>query len=377
MQLIIPDKFEEVKESLPPFVIPDFVKLMPEFIKRGQKLKESILNSLGSFQHLGIVGIGGSQVQPYIFRPLANVNVTHLEVPDPYVLKELLQSDPDQLRIIYISRSGTTREVLSFIPYLYNYSSLVVTNGGPLLKIAKQLGWHFVSVGHDISGRFAIQNELGIVPMVSMGIDPTSFLTSLKKSYEKYFKVGSAAEKLAVSFYNLEKLKFSKMRILPSGTFTHGLGFLFTQLINESVPKKETDEIDAFLHIMPRSAHSDLQRWYGGKKDSYIVSMICKDYEEEFSFSYNLPKNIRQLLPEAKAKIADHLNITSKAVEDTFPGPVFKIVLEKNSIEELSQCVGFLHAVAYRLCQIKGSNPFDQPAVQEYKDKATQIYKNI
>jgi len=89
MKIAIPHEYKDPQEDLPPFLIPDFVKLMPQFIKRAQQLKEKILNTLGSYQHLGIVGIGGSQVQPYVFRPLTDKDVTHLEVPDPYIFKKI------------------------------------------------------------------------------------------------------------------------------------------------------------------------------------------------------------------------------------------------------------------------------------------------
>jgi glucose-6-phosphate isomerase len=75
--------------------------------------------------------------------------------------------------------------------------------------------------------------------------------------------------------------------------------------------------------------------------------------------------------------MGDHLNITSHAIEDTFPGPVIKLILEKNSLEEVATAVGFLHTVIIRLCQLKGANPFDQPAVQEYKNRAAELYKKL
>ncbi|WP_455464468.1 hypothetical protein [Candidatus Hodarchaeum mangrovi] len=376
MKILLPDGFRDQIDPIPPFEIPDFVKNMDKFISRAKQLEKNIPKVLGTYEHLGIVGIGGSQVQPLIFRPHSKVSVTHLEVPDPYVLKELASYESNKTRIIYCSRSGTTKEVISFIPYLLEYQSLVVTNGGPLLEVCDELGWSRVSVGHDVSGRFAIQNELGIVPMIAMGLDSNEFLSGLKNSYKENFKRGSLADEVALIFFNLEKNEFAKIRILPSGQFTQGLGILFTQLINESVPKHLQDALDASLHIMPRSAHSDLQRWYGGVKDSAIFTFQCEEYLEDIE-PEGYPKHLKKIIPGIKAKSGQHLNITSRAVEDTFPGPVFKCLLEKNSVTETAYCVGFLHALTIRLCQLKGSNPFDQPAVQQYKDRATEIYKKL
>ncbi|MHA1228068.1 MAG: hypothetical protein ACTSR2_12785 [Candidatus Hodarchaeales archaeon] len=376
MKIILPEGYKETPDRHPEFETPDFVNLMDKFIERAHQLEKNIPKVLGGYDHLGIVGIGGSQVQPFVFEPHAKVSVTHLEVPDPYVLNKLYNHDSSETRIIYCSRSGSTKEVLSFIPFLLDYESLVVTNGDPLLKIANELGWLRVSVSHDISGRFAIQNELGIVPMIAMGLDSVEFLSSLKKGYKNYFKRGSTAETAAVQFYNLEKNGLAKVRILPSGFFTKGLGILFTQLINESVPKNENDLIDASLHIMPRGAHSDLQRWYGAVKDSFIFTMSCEKYDEDVE-SIAVPKFLKNLVPGIKAKAGQHLNITTKAVEDTFPGPVFRMKVENDSISETAQAVSFLHALTVRLAQLKGSNPFDQPAVQQYKERASQIYKKL
>ncbi len=376
MKITSPEKYVERPPDMKPFLVPDFVKKMNEFISRAKQLKSSIPNVLGDYSHLGIVGIGGSQVQPLVFKPHATVPTSHLEVPDPYVLNEFLKNDIKNTRVIYCSRSGMTNEVLSFIPYLMDYDSLVVTNGGSLLEVANQFGWSMVSVTHDISGRFAVQNELGIVPMIAMGLDPEDFLSNLKKSYGTFFKKGSIAEEIAIKIWNLEQSGISKVKILPSGYFTQGLGILTTQLLNESVPKKSTDTLDTSLHIMPRSAHSDVQRWYGGVNDSFLISFLCSDYSNDLS-EEDFPKNLKKLVPGIKGRAGQHLNITSRAVADTFPGPVFQIELEKNTISETAQCVGFLHAVTVRLCQLKGSNPFDQPAVQQYKDKASLIYKKL
>ncbi|MHA2304522.1 MAG: hypothetical protein ACXACU_03950 [Candidatus Hodarchaeales archaeon] len=373
MKITIPAEYKDFKTDLPPFEVPDFVPKMKEFIERAKQLEKNASKIMGEYDHLGIVGIGGSQVQPFVLKPHASVSVTHLEVPDPYVLRELQDKD---VQILYISRSGQTREVLSFIPHLIEYPSTVVTNGGSLLEIANKLGWSIISVSHDISGRFAIQNELGIIPMIAMGINSVEFLTSLKDSYQKYFRKGSLAEQTAIALYALEQAGKAKMRILPSGVYTHGLGTLLTQLINESVPKDPQDKLDASLHIMPRSAHSDLQRWYGGINDSFLFSLSCKDYEADEPFM-DIPKNVHKLIPGPKARSGKHLNITTFAVEDTFPGPVFRLILEEDTIAETAHCVGFLHALTIRLCQIKGSNPFDQPAVQLYKDRAAEIYQKL
>ncbi|MHA1971354.1 MAG: hypothetical protein ACTSW1_00090 [Candidatus Hodarchaeales archaeon] len=376
MKIILPDGYKETPDKYPEFETPDFVNLMDKFIERAHQLEKNIPKVLGEYSHLGIVGIGGSQVQPFVFEPHATVSVTHLEVPDPYVLNKIFNNDPREIRVIYCSRSGSTKEVLSFIPFLLDYDSLVVTNGEPLLKIANELGWSRVSVSHDISGRFAIQNELGIVPMIAMGLNSIEFLSSLKKGYKRFFKKGSEAETAAIQLCNLEKNAFAKLRILPSGFFTKGLGILFTQLINESIPKDKNDRIDASLHIMPRSAHSDVQRWYGGVNDSYIFTMSCEKYTEDLE-NTDIPKFLKNIVPGIKAKAGQHLNITTRAVEDTFPGPVFKMKMENDSISETALAVSFLHALTIKLAQLKGSNPFDQPAVQHYKERATLLYRKL
>ena len=358
-----------------PFTTPDFVNHMDEFIKVATDIKAKVKELLGNYTNLGIVGIGGSQVQPYILTPHSTKAITHLEVPDPYVLKDFIKNDPSNTRVLYLSRSGTTKEVLSFVPFLSHFKSLVVTNGGNLKKISEELNIPVIPVSFDVSGRYSIQNELGIIPMIAMGIDPVEFLTSLKQGYKKFFESNSLAEQVAFLIYELESKKISKMRILTSGSYPEGLGILFTQLINESVPKHKDDVIDASLHIMPRSAHSDVQRWYGGKEDSFVFSIRCEQYSSD-SFPENLT-SIKALVPSLTLPAGNHLNITSKAVEDTFPGKVIKVILENDSISELANCVSFLHAVTVKLCQIKGSDPFNQPAVQQYKNRASEIYKAI
>lgn len=382
MKIVLPQEAEESKKinskALKYFLKPEFTELlqMDKFITISKILKEKIPKILGDFKYLGIVGIGGSQVQPLILNVHSKKKIFHLESPDPYSdFKTILNKDKSDTRILYLSRSGITKEVLSFIPYLKDFMSLAVTNGGSLLKIAEKLNFPIIKVSYDISGRFAIANELGIIPMIAMGIDPTRFLSSLKQSYNDNFKIGSVADKTAIKIYNLEKT-YPKMKILTSGLYPSGLGILFTQLINESTPKKETDSLDSSLHPMPRSAHSDVQRWYGGIKDSFVFSILCNKFENDIC-PKEIKEDISDLIPGINKKAGIHLNITSKAVEDTFPGPVFKIILENDSLEELAYTIGYLHAVTVRLCQLKGSDPFNQPAVQKYKEKATDIYNNL
>ena len=376
MKIIFPSLDHTAVTPKNPFTTPDFVNHMDEFIKVATDIKAKVKEVLGNYTNLGIVGIGGSQVQPLVLSPHSTKHLTHLEVPDPYVLNDFIKNDPSNTRVLYLSRSGTTKEVLSFIPFLSQFESLVVTNGGNLKKISEELNIPVIPVSFDVSGRYAIQNELGIIPMIAMGIDPVEFLTSLKQGYKTFFESNSLAEQIAFLIYELESQKISKMRILTSGSYPQGLGILFTQLINESVPKHPDDEIDASLHHMPRGAHSDLQRWYGGKQDSYVFSILCEHYSSDSFPDKNLTK-IKDLIPSLTLPAGNHLNITSKAVEDTFPGKVIKVILENDSISELANCVSFLHAVTVKLCQIKGSDPFNQPAVQQYKDRASEIYKTI
>jgi len=384
MRIEVPDvKIENIDSKIKDsFQIPDFATAsqLDSFINLASALKDEVPQYLGerdTYQNVGIVGIGGSQVQPYVLDPVAEKTVFHLEVPDPYgALKEIHDLPEETTRILYISRSGTTKEVLSFVPYLQHFKSLAVTNGGYLLKIAKASSIPIIKVSYDISGRFAIANELGIVPMIAIGLDPVTFLASLKKSYEDFFQIGSKADEVAKAIYSLEKKALAKMRILPSGEFTKGLGILLTQLINESTPKKSNDILDASLHLMPRSAHSDVQRWYGGLHDSFIFSIRAQNYTQDIA-GPPIESKIKSYIPGSHVTSSKHLNITSKAVEDTFPDHVFKVILEKDKLAELSYTVGFFHALTVRLCQLKGSNPFNQPAVQNYKERATKIYNNL
>lgn len=376
MKIEFPSLEHTVKTPKTPFTTPDFVDHMDEFIQISKDIKVKVKEILGNYTNLGIVGIGGSQVQPLVLTPHSTKSITHLEVPDPYVLKDFIKNDPLNTRVLYLSRSGTTKEVLSFVPFLAQFKSLVVTNGGNLKKITEELNIPDIPVSFDVSGRYAIQNELGIIPMIAMGIDPVEFLTSLKQGYKTFFESNSLAEQVAFLIYELESKKISKMRILTSGSYPQGLGILFTQLINESVPKHKDDEIDASLHFMPRGAHSDLQRWYGGKEDSFLFSILCEYYSSD-SYPGKDLTSIKDLVPSLTLPAGNHLNITSKAVEDTFPGKVIKVILENDSISELANCVSFLHAVTVKLCQIKGSDPYNQPAVQQYKDRASEIYKKI
>lgn len=359
---------------------PEFVEKMPYFIQRASELKSEVASIspiyLELVENYVNSGIGGSGVYAKILRHLTTIRCIVVGVPSPESCERIRNLPPKKSIKGLISRSGQTKEILAQFQFQDDIPMIAVTNGGILGDICEILEIPTIPVTEDVSGRFSVMNELGVVPMILMGLDPVAFLTELQKNYKTYFNGDSPAAIFAQRIIALESRgEYHRVIFSNTGESSEDLARLPLQLLNESYPKDPSVILSAHLHPMPDSAHSDAQRWYGGRHDGMFVSLRIDRSAKDTLGSFD--PRIRDLIPgKGSVSALEHLNATTIAIEETFPGPIARICLEEMSISEVTAWIAFWHAVTYYMCEIKGFSYGDQPHVDAYKERTTKFYQS-
>ena len=150
------------------------------------------------FTHAVLLGMGGSGLFSEVCRRTFGVSPGHLELTvldttDPTAIRHQQQRcPPAQLLVIVSSKSGTTSEVSALSKYFYDSAKsaggkpgerciAITDEGTPLVAQAKAWGFrrvftHGSGAGSDVGGRFSALTFFGLVPASLIGVDTARLL---------------------------------------------------------------------------------------------------------------------------------------------------------------------------------------------------------
>ena len=151
------------------------------------------------FTHAVLLGMGGSSLFAEVCRSLFGVvegglDLAVLDSTDPTLIQAVASRAPlERTLFIVSSKSGSTIEVASLFDYFYDQvravkgakageQFVVITDeGAPLLERARERRarrvWvHGPGTGQDVGGRFSATTYFGMVPAALLGLDPSALL---------------------------------------------------------------------------------------------------------------------------------------------------------------------------------------------------------
>ena len=155
---------------------------------------------LEGYKHAVLLGMGGSSLCSEVARETFPVSKGYLKLlvldnTDPAAIYDLeKQIDIEKTLFIVASKSGTTKESLSFFKYFYDQlekkkkgkagnNFISITDAGtPLVNTSEEHSFRkvFINPG-DVGGRYSVLSDFGLVPMALMGIDIKALLLSAKQ----------------------------------------------------------------------------------------------------------------------------------------------------------------------------------------------------
>ena len=322
-------------------------------IPRLKELAESIRQA--GFQHVLLLGMGGSSLCPEVFRMTFGVvpGYPELHVLDSTVPAQVRsfekRVDLSKTLCIVASKSGSTTEPLVFQKYFFERmrqvkgdkagdNFIAITDPGSLLEqVARELKFRHILPGvPDIGGRYSALSNFGIVPAALMGVNVEHLLYRAERMRHSCDSCVPPQDNpgavLGTTLGLLAKAGRDKLTFVPSPAIWD-LGAWIEQLVAESTGKEGKGIIPVDNEPLGTSEVYGQDRVF-----VYIRHSEAPDSEQE-----------------AKVSALDKAG-----------HPVIRIELTDviNLGEEF-----FLWEMATAIAgSILGINAFDQPNVQESKD---------
>lgn len=310
------------------------------------------------FQHLLLLGMGGSSLAPEVFsRTFGSApgypELTVLDSTHPEAVQRLIRPETIAKTLFIVSsKSGTTLEPNAFFRYAWAKASAAGSNPGrqfiaitdpgtPLQSLAEQRAFRrcFLATP-DVGGRYSALTAFGIVPCALIGHDPAGLLASAARmasaSGASVLPEESPGLRLGAALGELALLHRDKVIFLTSPSLRAFPGWA-EQLIAESLGKDGHG-------IVPVPDEADPTQATTGR-DSVLVRI--------------------RLAGEADAPTEAALDVASQ-------GGIPVLRFEVASTEDLGQEMFRWEFAIASAGAIIGVNPFDQPDVELAKELARQ-----
>lgn len=354
-------------------------------------------NFKNDFDQFVVVGIGGSHlgaesfVKALTFPP----KVMFLENPDPVGISRRWKTfkDISKIHFIFVSRSGHTFETLALANWvigqlkkeklnLSHHSSVITSEkSSPLYQWATSENVRCLLMPSELSGRFSALSPVSIVPL----------LFALDQSQEDFFKAFDEGVSLTLSqeertqelvyvFYYMMTHKRQALNYWVYSDQMQSFGKWFRQLWSESLGHKDLGlqySLPSFVLCKGASdQHSYLQHVIGRPQGQENFVLTLKEVDQTFvqpSLGENYFKEARW--PYEGKRFLDLFNSESSALLKVLFDlgiPCCHLEMDSISIPSLVDFVLLKQLAVASLGKYLKINPFDQPQVEEFKNRLPQ-----
>jgi len=275
-------------------------KLPYQDISDISKYAESI-----SQKSIVVVGIGGSSLgAKAIYEFLLNHqhrtrNLYFLDTVDPQKISKCINTlSIKDAHFLIISKSGITIEPISIFSYLSSFVKICPKNftfitslTSPLAKFALAKKIKVFDIPNNLSGRFSIFGNAGLVPLAMVGINISNLLNGCREIDESFF---NKSEHFEIIFNKARFLVENKSRFNINILFSYSESLKsfndwYSQLWAESLGKKNINETRQALTpiglIGPTDQHSFLQLIMDGVRDKTVTFIKINDHGQKSAIS--------------------------------------------------------------------------------------------
>lgn len=322
-----------------------------------------------STKFIFVVGIGGSDLASKavwsamtLHKSDINKKILFLESPDLREYEEIRNiirnkiDSTEEVVLIAVSKSGKTAETLETFNKTLNILSskfgnsinervlIISTPDSPLWKLAEEKRMDCLEWEGDVGGRFSAFTIAHTKTISISGLDARAFMAGGEEMKEKFKIEGekSPALHLAKNIFENYKKGLNILDFFIFNSELEDLGKWCRQLIAESISL-----ITPTVSLGPTDLHSMLELYLGGPKNRFTI-FIKSLQEIDGSINDSAYENV------------------SKAYGDAGL-PFIKYEMEKIDEKELGSFMAFMIETTIQLAKLLDINPYDQPAVEEYK----------
>ena len=358
------------------------------------EIKKFTASINGKFTNILVLGIGGSMLGPQtiidslVSKFNTDVKIHFLDNIDPDLISEIKDNlDFFKTLILVQTKSGGTPETISqyflFKEIIQNLGLkpenhfVFVTDpeAGYLRKVAKIENIPSFEVPKNVGGRFSVLTAIGLLSAGIAGLNMKELLKGANwASKEFFYGENTAALELAATQFLLNKKGQNINVFMPYSSKLKMLANWYTQLLSESVGKKEDlngQEIRAGITPLPAlgatDQHSQLQLFTEGPNDKLIMFVEVQNFEKtvpipnnsEASFNYLNGKTFNDL-------ISAEFKATRQSLTENLK-PNITISIEKVDEFHLGALFVFLEISVAFLGELLNINTFNQPGVERSK----------
>ena len=368
--LVLPDDFSNVRKSQ----------------QLARKCKDAAL--------LVVVGIGGSSLgtravqEAVLGNILPGMQVLYAETVDPdltsAIAKRIRSTIRDGKRVVInvVSKSGTTLETIAnFLVLLDEFKrsklvTIVVTTDAesPLDHLAKQNDWHLLTIPEAVGGRYSVFSAVSLFPLAVLGIDIERLVQGAQHMIGHCLRTDIASNPAlllaSIAYLELKRGKTVHDTFVFS-TKLEGYGKWYRQLLAESIGKTQDAGILPTVSVGSTDLHSVGQYDLAGPRMVFhrfvTVDKFANDVHvrAEGIFSYLQGKSFTRLLDAILQGTQDAFSRHKR--------PFIQIAVPDLSAETIGRLLQMEMVSVMLLGHLLKVNPFDQPAVEEYKITARTL----
>ena len=398
------------------YTIPESALRLP-FDKGLFEVSRALATKLGGpkLNYVVVVGIGGSNlgtkaVYEALFGPLDGFSpfapkMLFAETCSPEYISDLAEillneiTAKEEIILVVTSKSGTTTETMVNASVLVStleqkLGSLaerivcITDESSPLWQVAKNEGFHLLSIPKMVDGRFSVFSPVGIFPLLAVGLDAEKLFKGAQDVVDDYVSNGehSRAYLAARDIFYLQKNGTTIFDFFLFHPELESLGKWCRQLFAESLGKavtrdghKTTHRIVPTVSIGSTDLHSMEQMFLADP--TLALRTLVRVNTLHWDHKILAPEHVfASLVPGVSGRApCQVMDAIYEGVKEAYKkrGVAFtEILLPDLSLETLGAFLQFEMCVVMELANMLSINAFDQPNVEEYKQATRRILNN-
>lgn len=355
-----------------------------------------------------LVGIGGSNLGALaVLQALYGVLHNERSVPRFYCADTIDNDETGELYthieqelakgatviLCIVTKSGSTTETLINGSLFYdclrryrpldfhNFVVVITDEQSPLMHVAQKNKCHLLTIPSSVGGRYSVFSAVGLFPLCLMGVDIRSFVKGAQRALDENLHEDlehSEVAKQAVALYNAYNAGYLIHDIFVFCPALVMLGHWYKQLIGESLGKKHDIKGNLVeIGISPTVSegtvdlHSVVQLYLAGPRIRTTTFLVKRGE----SSALTIPSTIfTDLVPGLAGRSVTFIkDAIFEGVIQAYKReerPYSIASLEEGSSESLGAFMMEKMLETVLLGALFSINPFDQPAVELYKEGA-------
>ncbi|MBI4145572.1 hypothetical protein HY493_05215 [Candidatus Woesearchaeota archaeon] len=370
----------------------DAASVILPFDKRHVAAAKVLAKKCGNADLVIVVGIGGSNLGTLAVQQavtgIFDQRILYADTVDPdathHIIDEAKRVLKSHGRVVLnaVSKSGSTTETIAnfaalvdALPHSDHLHIIVTTDvGSHFEQFARSKGYDVLSIPTHVGGRYSVFSTVGLFPLAVLGVDVHRLVEGAHDALQRCLRKNNDNPALllaAIAYLNHQKGK----RVHDTFVFSkdlEGYGRWYRQLLAESIGKGAEAGIIPTVSVGSTDLHSVGQLDLAGPDLTYYRFVTVKKTQHDL----HVPDGYDALVPLSGKSFSTIMDAILKGTQAAFKRhkrPFIEISLPDKSEETIGALLQTEMVSVMLLGHLLRVNPFDQPAVEEYKNVTRKL----